>query len=125
MIRLVFLLLSFLGLPLFAQNEAAPPLAPDKPPAPVENYSVAFLKMILMLVGLLLIVVFMVWLIKRFGHGRIGRFKDRQTIHILEKRVLSPKTILYMVEIEGARLLVAESQLEVRPLHQWTAPTEE
>ncbi len=123
--NLLFTLSIFLGLPLLADGET-PLISPqDQPPLPIEDYGAAFFKMIMMLLSILAIVILTVWIIKRWGHGRIGRFKDKQTIHILEKRVLSPKTILYVVEIEGAQLLVAESQLEVRQLHQWQVPIEE
>ena len=71
-------------------------------------------------------VVLTMWIIKRWGHGRVGRFSDKQSIHIIEKKAISQKSVLYLIEVEGARILVAESQLEVRPIHQWQAiPTEE
>ena len=122
MFHLIFTLCLFLGLPLFADSELIPPLPQEQSPLPVDDYVAAFFKMILMLLIILVLVVLTIWVIKRWGHGRIGRFKDKQSIHILEKRILSPKTALYLIEIEGAQLLVAESQLEVRPLHQWQAP---
>jgi hypothetical protein len=124
MLHLVFTLCLFLGLPLFADGESTLPLPQDQPPLPVEDYGAAFFKMIMMLLSILVLVILTVWVIKRWGHGRLGRFKDKQSIHILEKRILSPKTALYLIEIEGSQLLVAESQLEVRPLHQWQAPKE-
>ena len=118
---------SLLGIPLFAlgENAATPSPTPDIPPPPVQDYGASFFKMILMLFALFVVVVLTVWIIKKWGHGRLGRFKDKQGIHILEKRILSPKTALYTVEVEGARLLVVESQLEVRALHQWQVPPEE
>lgn len=107
------------------QAAPAPQAVPDQPPPLVEDYGAAFFKMIVMLLGILVLVILTIWIIKRFGHGRVGRFRDKQSIHILEKRVLSPKSILYLIEVEGARLLVAESQLEMRPLHQWQASLDE
>lgn len=142
--KYLFVLLSLLGISLFGENQSTPaaptspatPTAPAVPVAPkvvreltpppeVQDYGAAFFKMILMLVALLVLVVLTVWIIKRWGFGKIGRLKDKQSIQILEKRILSPKTALYTVEIEGSRLLIVESQLEVRALHQWQIPSEE
>jgi flagellar biogenesis protein FliO len=127
--KYLVLLASLLGIPLLGQGETTPaptPTSPHEiPPPPVQDYGAAFFKMILMLFALLAVVVLTVWIIKRWGHGRLGRFKDKQGIHILEKRILSPKTALYTIEVEGSRLLVVESQLEVRALHQWQVPPEE
>jgi len=132
--RQFFLILFLLtGLPLFSENSPQTVLPPPStkeevplpPPPPIEDYGAAFFKMIMMLLGILVLVILTVWVIKRYGHGRLGRFKDRQSIHILERKVLSPKSVLYLIEIDGAQLLVAESQLEVRPLHQWQVPSEE
>ena len=94
MFRLVTALCLFLGLPLFADAEPMLPLPQEQPPLPVEDYGAAFFKMMIMLLSILVVVVLTVWVIKRWGHGRIGRFKDKQSIHILEKRILSPKTAL-------------------------------
>lgn len=148
--KYLFLLLSLFGIALFGDNAAAPatpaspahtaaPAAPVAPkvapevvkevvkemPPPAQDYGAAFFKMIVMLVALLLLVVLTVWIIKRWGFGKMGRLRDKQSIQILERRVLSPKSSLYTVEIEGSRLLIVESQLEVRALHQWQVPTEE
>jgi flagellar biogenesis protein FliO len=142
--KYVFVLFSLLGVFLFGESQATPaapnapasPVTPATPAAPkvvkeltpppeVQDYGAAFFKMILMLVALLVLVVLTVWIIKRWGFGKMGRLKDKQSIQILEKRVLSPKTALYTIEIEGSRLLVVESQLEVRALHQWQVPSEE
>lgn len=32
--------------------------------------------------------------------------------------MISPKTMLYVIEVEGKRILVAESHLEVRPISE-------
>ena len=40
-------------------------------------------------------------------------------IQVLEKRMLSPKSILYLIEVEGQKVLVAESQHEIRRLESW------
>jgi flagellar biogenesis protein FliO len=37
-------------------------------------------------------------------------------VNVIERRALSPKTMLYVVEIGNKKVLISESQLEVRTL---------
>ncbi len=71
--------------------------------------------MLFSLAGLLVLVLGTFWFLKRMGKGKL-RLGSNRTIQILEKRPLSPKTVLYIVEIEGKQVLISESQLEVRAL---------
>ena len=43
---------------------------------------------------------------------------------VLEKRPLSPKTMLYLIEMNGEEVVIAESQLEVRVLSSLTEQDE-
>jgi len=103
--------------PLFADTEQQP--APQvSVEAPVQSeppsYGHLFLKMMLTLVALIFLVFATIWILKKLSHARFGQLNQNRLIKILEKRALSPKSMLYLVEIEGKRVLVAESQLEVR-----------
>ena len=79
-----------------------------------ESYESAFIKTIVVLIGLLLLVVLTVWMFKKLSHGRLRSLNYMKSIKIVEKRPLSPKSILYLIEVEGKRVLLAESQYEVR-----------
>jgi flagellar biogenesis protein FliO len=81
-----------------------------------ESYEHAFIKMILTLAGLLVLVFLTLWLLRKFSQGRLGGFTSSKKIKILEKKPLSPKTILYLVELDGKQVFIAESQLEVKML---------
>lgn len=81
-----------------------------------ENYEHAFIKMIATLVGLLALVFFTIWVLRKLSHGRLGSFGGQKAIQILEKKPLSPKSMLYLIEVSGKKVLIAESQLEVRTL---------
>ncbi len=88
-------------------------------PAPhVEDYGSAVYKMLGALVGLILIIAVVVWVLRSLSRGRFSRGASARRIEIIERRSLSPKSVLYLVEVDGARVLIAESQLEVRPLYQ-------
>jgi flagellar protein FliO/FliZ len=92
--------------------DAAPVVAPAAPEA-LPSYEGAFLKMFLTLLALVVGIVGTVWFLKRLSRGRIGGGSGRSIV-ILEKKPLSPKTMLYVVEVEGKQALIAESQLEVK-----------
>ena len=79
-----------------------------------ESYETAFIKTIVVLVGLLVLVILTVWMFRKISHGRIRGMNVLKSVKILEKRPLSPKSMLYLIEIGGKQVLIAESQLEVR-----------
>ena len=80
------------------------------------SYEHAFLKMILTLAGLIFLIFFTLWALRRLSSGRIGGFSSQKKIKILEKRPLSPKTAIYLLELDGRQVFIAESQLEVKTL---------
>jgi flagellar biogenesis protein FliO len=85
---------------------------------PEINYGTALIRMLFALgicIGLLILTV---WLLRRMMSARIQRGTKDQAIQLLEKRMISPKSTLYLIEIEGKRVLLAESQLEIRPIHE-------
>lgn len=81
------------------------------------SYEGAFVKMLLTLGGLVILIFLTVWLLRRLSQGRLlGGGSSSRSIKILEKRALSPKSVLYLIEVGGKQILIAESQLEVRRL---------
>ncbi len=92
--------------------DAVPEVAPAVPEA-LPSYEVAIVKMFLALVALVVGIIGTIWFLKRLSKGRMGVGSGRSIV-ILEKKALSPKTTLYVVEIEGKQALIAESQMEVR-----------
>ena len=96
--------------------EAPEPLhvpMPDEVHMP--TYEGAFTKMILTLVGLVALIFITVWLLRRLTQGKIGSF-GKKHINIIERKPLSPKTVLYIIDVDGKQILVAESQLEIKAL---------
>lgn len=78
------------------------------------SYEKAFIKMIFVLVLILAIVIVVFVLFKKFSASRMSVANHAKSIKILEKRAISPKSMLYLVEVGGKKLLLAESQLEIR-----------
>ena len=66
--------------------------------------------LIVLIVGLFLTV----WLVKRGFQNRFRKGGSKNQIQVLEARPISPKTVLYLIEVRGKKFLMAESQLEVK-----------
>jgi len=98
------------------QLEKTPPFASPDLQDVTETYENTFIKTIVVLVGLLALVILTVWMFKKISHGRLRTFSSSKTIKILEKRPLSPKSMLYLIEVNEKQVLMAESQLEVKQI---------
>jgi len=102
---------------VFAQDVSQTPETPPPiPPVPSPSYEATFWKMILVLVGMVVFLFFAVFLIKKIFSSRFQGGSALRVIKIMEKRPLSPKTMLYLVEVGKNKILIAESQNEVRRL---------
>ncbi len=94
--------------------DATTTIAPAAPMTDsLPSYEGAFVKMFLTLLVLVVGIIGTVWFLKRLSRGRFGG-SSSTSIVVLEKKQLSPKTMLYVVEVEGKQALIAESQLEVK-----------
>jgi flagellar biogenesis protein FliO len=122
MINLINFLLLGAGMAPIAPNAA--PDAPVEPSAipsvsPIDmvpGYEGAFLKMFLALIALIVGIFFTVWLLKKLSQGRWAGGNSSRAIKIIEKRPLSPKTMLYIIDVDGQQSVIAESQLEIKHL---------
>ena len=83
---------------------------------PNPDFKYAFIKMVIILSLLLVLVFFTFWLFKRFMRIKIDQANLTKNIKIIERRALSHKSILYLIEVEGKRVLISESNLEVRKI---------
>ncbi len=112
-------------MPKIPKRERAPVVEEITPPKPVdvkqhtEDYESAFVRTIIILVALILLIILTVWMFRRMSRGRVRTMNFSKTIKILEKRPLSQKSMLYLIEVGGKRTLIAESHLEVRTLSQY------
>ncbi|NGX51017.1 MAG: hypothetical protein K1060chlam2_00874 [Chlamydiae bacterium] len=126
--RYLKLFLLLCCLPLLADVESSPvkkveeqkieDMRDETPPVDVnkatESYETAFIKTIVVLVAFLLLILLTIWMFKKISRGRMRTFNYHKTVKILEKRPLSPKSMLYLIEVGGKQVLIAESQFEVR-----------
>lgn len=98
------------------------PIPSEPAPAPLPSstevttsYESAFVRMLVTLLGLVALVFATFWILRRLGKGKFTMGSGR-LINVLEKRALSPKSMLYIVAIGNKKVLIAESQVEVRAL---------
>ena len=72
------------------------------------HFAAAFVKMIVLLSISLLFILLIAWLAKRFFQGKLLESNRTSRIQILEKRILSPKSSLYLIAIDDHHLLISE-----------------
>lgn len=58
--------------------------------------------------------------LKKLIQGKLAKGGASRSIEILERRAISPKSVVYLLEVEGKKVLLAESQLEIQVLDRWT-----
>lgn len=76
---------------------------------PQTNLTEAFVKMILLLGLTLGLLVAVAWGSKRFLRGKLLQTNRSSRIQIIEQRALSPKSFLYVIEIDNQQLIIGES----------------
>jgi flagellar biogenesis protein FliO len=103
-----------------SQLSPSPAPEPTPPPLPssqemTSSYENAFVRMLVTLLALVILVFATFWILRRLGKGKF-KSGSGHTIKVVERRALSPKSMLYIVEIGNKKVLISESQLEVRAL---------
>jgi flagellar biogenesis protein FliO len=83
---------------------------------PNGDYGAPFVKMFLTMISLVALFAISIWFLKRIIRSRLEKGSGEQMIRVLEKKMLSPKTMLYVIEHEGKKVLLAESKLEIKSL---------
>lgn len=87
------------------------------------DYGAAFAKMFITLIALILLMAGTFWFLRRLVRTRQLRGSSKMSIQVLEKRMISSKSMLYLIEVEGQKILLAESQSEIRRLQTWPRET--
>lgn len=77
------------------------------------NFQKAFVKMMASLVGIIVLCIITFWAFKKITRSRMHT-SNNIGIKILEKKILSPKTMLYVVEYENKKTLISESHLDIK-----------
>jgi len=75
-----------------------------------------FFKMIIMLSVIIAFLLVLMWFLKRFTQARIEQLNTSRLIKIIEQRNLSTKSTLYLIDVWGRQVLIAESSHGVTTL---------
>ncbi len=94
-------------------------LAPQMPPG---DLGAAFAKMFLSLIVLIGLLGLSYWFLRKLIQNRLQKGMENAAIQILEKRMISPKTMLYLIEVNQKKILIAESHLEIKRLSEESLP---
>jgi flagellar biogenesis protein FliO len=109
----------------FAQNsQPAPDFSPPKdlsgPVFPIEDvigkpgpasdkFLSEFISMLATLGLIIALILIVAWFLKRMVNARQDQANETSIIKVLERRSLSPKTAIYLLDVEGKSLIIAES----------------
>jgi len=74
-----------------------------------------------MIIALILIVA---WFLKRLVNTRMEQANSTSGIKVLEKRPISQKTIIYLIDVQGQGVIIAESHNGVTRLSDFPIDTE-
>ena len=83
---------------------------------PVTDFGATIGKILFTFAALIALLFATFWFLRRLIQNRLQKGGGDAAIQVLEKRMISPKTMLYLVEIEGKKIVFAESHLEIRRL---------
>lgn len=91
---------------------------PDHALDNTSTFKKAFYKTLSILFAGIILVFLGIWLFKKLTGSKMYSGNNLRTIKILEKRPISPKSILYLIEVGGQKILISESQFEVRTISE-------
>ena len=91
-------------------------IAQSSTPMPAGDLGAAFAKMFITLIVLVILLLVSYWFVRRLIQQRLQKGVGSASIQIVEKRMISPKTMLYLIEVDKKKILIAESHLEVKRL---------
>ena len=80
------------------------------------SYSGTLTKMMISLVIVIVLAIATLIIFRKLIRGRSQIINNNKSIKILERRVLSPKSALYLIEVNNEKVLISESHVEVRPI---------
>ncbi len=115
------------------ESSAGDDFIPEELTEPHEmNYWQEFFRIMLILGIILGVALLAVRIVKKFIASRTDQINRRHPIQILERRPLSPKSMLYLIEIYGQKILISDSVNGVNKvteceisLHEREEPEEE
>lgn len=89
-----------------------------------DNFQGKFFNMLFVLALLVAFMIIASMMLKRMTRQRVLNMNTQSLIKILETRPISPRATLYLINIEGKDLLIAESQAGLNHIATFDEPKE-
>lgn len=96
-----------------------------KPGPETDRFLTEFISMLATLGLIISLILILAWFLKRMVNNSQMQGNETSLIKIIDRRSLSPKALVYLLEIEGKTLVVAESQTGVTALAQYDSPEDD
>jgi flagellar biogenesis protein FliO len=94
------------------------------PPLPqTGDYGLGLVKMFLTMIAIIVLFYVSYWFLRKLVRDRLQKGTAHHSIQILEKRMISAKTVLYLVQCDDKKILLAESQLEIKKIESFHLET--
>jgi flagellar protein FliO/FliZ len=106
--------------PKDAVDTYLPEFFSEKPEQASDTFQSKFLNMLFLLGLLIAFMILASWALKRLMKTKISQLNTSSSIKVLETRYLSPRATLYLVDVQGQQLLIAESPTSVSCLASLT-----
>jgi len=74
-----------------------------------DNFMKEFMKMLVTLGAIITVLLLISWMLKRFTNSRIQQINESSHIKILERRSITQKTSVYLLDIKGKQVAIVES----------------
>lgn len=74
-----------------------------------DRFMAELMNMLFTLGLIILLILGVSWVLKRMLNTRVQQINTTSLIKVLERRVLSPKTSIYVLEIDDVKLVIADS----------------
>ncbi len=90
------------------------------------RYGELWNKTLLLLIGMLVVLFAGTWYLKKFGVMRVKDSNGQATrIQLLEKRVISPKAVVYLLLIDGQKFALSETSSGIQVLQTFDKKIQE
>lgn len=107
---------------LFAQTPIPPPPIEAVPDS--DKFMSEFMNMLATLALIIVFIFIATWFLKRMLNVKVQQMNTTSLIKITERRSLSPKTVLYLLEIRDKEIAVAETSQGLTLLGEFTLPAQ-
>lgn len=96
----------------------------DTPEKHNDRFYLEFFNMLATLGLVIAIILIAAWLLRRLLNTRLEQINTTSTVKIVERRALSPKSAVYLLEIYDKIIVVAETQSGITQLGEFSIPPE-